>query len=93
MRQFRDVLRTFQPDLVHVRMFWIQLSPAILPVLQHVPALLHIVNYNLICPIDAKILPDGAPCRVRAGLACRQQGCMPMIGVARWLVQTSYWRR
>src|SRR5688572_33418005 len=56
------LLRTYRPDVVHVRMFLTQLSPLVLPLLRKVPSLLHIVNYDLICPLNTKLLPDGSPC-------------------------------
>ena len=85
--RLRAVLREFRPDVVHVKMFLTQLSPLILPLLRPFPALLHVVNYNLVCPINTKTLPDGTPCRHRAGVACRAAGCLPWPGVARALVQ------
>ena len=85
--RLRAVLRQFRPDVVHVKMFLTQLSPLILPPLRPFPALLHVVNYNLVCPINTKTLPDGTPCRHRAGIACRAAGCLSWPGVARTLVQ------
>ena len=85
--RLRAVLRQFRPDVVHVKMFLTQLSPLILPLLRPFPALLHVVNYNLVCPINTKTLPDGTPCRHRAGIACRAAGCLSWPGVARTLVQ------
>jgi len=51
------------------------------------PSLLHVVSYDLLCPLATKTLPSGAPCRERAGVACRQRGCVPWLGVARLSVQ------
>ena len=85
--RLRRVLRDFKPDVVHVKMFLTQLSPLILPLLRPLPSLLHVINYNLICPINTKTLPDGAPCHHRAGIACHATGCMSWPGVARVLVQ------
>lgn len=85
--RLRQVLRDFRPDVVHVKMFLTQLSPLILPLLRAQPSLLHVVNYNLICPINTKTLPDGTSCHERAGLACHRQGCLSWPGVARAAVQ------
>ena len=85
----RRVVRTFRPDVVHVRMFMTQLSPLVLPALRGVPALLHVVNYNLICPLNTKTLPDGSPCAVRQGAVCHRTGCLPWVGVARAAAQTA----
>jgi glycosyltransferase involved in cell wall biosynthesis len=81
--QLRRVLRSFRPEVVHVKMFLTQLSPLILPLLRPFPSLLHVINYNLICPLNTKTLPSGAPCRERAGAVCQRSGCMPWLGVAR----------
>ncbi len=87
------VLGEFQPDIVHVRMFLTQLSPLILPLLAGVPALLHVGNYQTICPINTRILPDGTTCRNRAGAACYRQGCVSPLGLARTILQHRGWRR
>lgn len=89
----RKVLREFRPDVVHVRMFLTQLSPLILPALRGVPALLHLVNYQTICPLNTKLLPDGTRCEVRAGRACYRNRCVSLAGLARTTVQLGLWRR
>jgi glycosyltransferase involved in cell wall biosynthesis len=91
--RLHQVMAAFQPDLVHVRMFMTQLSPAILPLFRHLPALLHVVNYDLICPLNTKTLPNGSACQHKAGMACYRAGCMPLIGVTRLLAQRSFWKR
>lgn len=87
--RLRRVLRAFRPDLVFVKMFLSQLSPLILPALRGVPSVLSIVNYNLVCPLNTKTLPDGARCGSPAGRACHANGCLPWLGVARDRVQRS----
>jgi len=89
----RRVLRSFRPDVVHVRMFLTQLSPLILPALRQVPAVLHLVNYQTICPLNTKVLPDGSRCGVLAGRACYRNGCVSLAGLARTTVQLGLWRR
>ena len=91
--RLRRVLKEFQPDVVHVRMFLTQLSPLILPLLRRVPALYHVVWYRPICPTGTKLLPTGAQCRESAGPICYRQGCLPLRD---WLLlqcQLWLWRR
>ena len=92
-RKLKLEIESFKPDVVHVRMFLTQLSPLILPLLRELPAILHVTSYDLICPLDTKTLPDGSPCRDRAGVACRRNGCVPWAGVARVAVQHALVRR
>lgn len=83
LRALRRVLADFRPDVVHLRMFLTQLSPLVLAPLRDVPTVLHVVNYDLICPLNTKVLPDGRPCAHRAGSVCRREGCLPLAGLAR----------
>lgn len=89
----RRVLKQFQPDVVHVRMFLTQLSPAILPLLGRIPAFLHVGNHQTICPINTRTLPDESACTFLAGVACYRQGCISALGLARTMVQLRSWRR
>lgn len=93
VRALARVLSEFRPDVVHVRMFLTQLSPRILPLLSHVPSLLHAGNHQTVCPVDTKVLPDGTPCTFRAGIACRRHGCVSLAGLARTTAQLPAWRR
>jgi glycosyltransferase involved in cell wall biosynthesis len=68
-------------------MFLTQLSPLILTVLRPTPSILHVINYNLICPINTKMLPDGSPCHFTPGNVCHAMGCMSWAGVARTALQ------
>lgn len=87
------VVREFRPDVVHVRMFLSQLSPLVLPALRGMPALLHVVNYQTVCPLNTKRLPDGSACQVTAGVPCLRAGCVSAAGLARTSVQLALWRR
>jgi glycosyltransferase involved in cell wall biosynthesis len=86
-RRLGSVLAEFWPDVVHLRMFLNQLSPLVLDPLRRVPTLLHVLNYDLICPVATKLLPDGSACHERAGPACRRAGCVSTLGLGRVLVQ------
>ena len=78
----RRELKAFDPDVVHVRAFLTQLSPAILPLLADRPALMHAVMYDAVCPTGKKLWPDGRVCRQRAGWVCKEH-CLswPAFGV------------
>jgi glycosyltransferase involved in cell wall biosynthesis len=75
-------IREFAPEVVLVNMFEHHLSPAILPLLRRVPAVLFLTDYKCICPLGSKMLPDGRRCVEPAGLVCWRSGCL---GAAHWL--------
>jgi glycosyltransferase involved in cell wall biosynthesis len=91
--ELRRVLASYRPDVVHVRMFLTQLSPLILPLLRRVPSVLQIVNYQAICPLNTKLLPDGRQCHFRAGAACYREGCVSVAGWGRSAAQRVLWQR
>jgi glycosyltransferase involved in cell wall biosynthesis len=91
--ELRRALRDFRPDVVHVRIFLTQLSPSILPVLRSVPSLHHVTWHRAVCPVGTKVLPDGAPCREPAGLACCRRGCLPRRDWPFLLTQIWLWRK
>ena len=72
----RRLLAQFRPDVVHVRMFLWQMSPAILPLLRRVPSLYQIVVYKDVCPKGSKLLPDGTACTEPYGQACLRHRCV-----------------
>ena len=88
----RRVLKSFRPDVVHLRMFLSQLSPLVLRELRDVPTLMHAVNYQLICPLNTKLLPDGTSCAHRAGAICQATGCVSSAGRMRFAVQRRMWQ-
>ncbi len=92
-RMLRQVIGEFEPEVIHVRMFLTQLSPLILPLIRDVPSLLHLGNYQLICPLNTKRLPDGSSCRHVAGKACYRAGCVSLPGLGRVGVQLGLWQR
>src|ERR1700685_766742 len=91
--RLRQVLREFQPDVAHVRLFLGQLSPAILPLLRDIPALHHVAWYRSICPIGTKMLPDGASCHEPAGIACLRHQCFPAWAWPSTMLQMNLSRR
>jgi glycosyltransferase involved in cell wall biosynthesis len=93
--RLRAVLREFQPDVVHIRMFMWQLSPLILPLLKSFPCLYQTAVYKAICPLGTKVLPDGSACSFSPGKACLRSGCLTrqtwvVLMLQRWLWQR--WR-
>ncbi|NJN16604.1 MAG: glycosyltransferase family 4 protein [Oscillochloris sp.] len=92
-QQLRTVLETFQPDVVHVKIFLTQLSPLILPLLRNVPALYHVVWYRPVCPTGTKLLPNGAACTQQPGAVCLRHGCVPLQDWAPLMLQMRLWRR
>lgn len=92
-RRLRTILREFDPDVVHVRLFLSQLSPAILPLLADRPAIFHAAWYRSVCPLGTKLLPDGTICNDPAGVACLRHRCVPPYAAPTVLAQTTLWRR
>ena len=90
--QLRKILSEFQPDVVHLRIFLGQLSPAILPLLRDIPCLYQMAMYRPICPVGTKILPDNSPCKYEAGIVCLQQGCLTPQSWAVLMVQRQLWQ-
>lgn len=74
----RDAVRTFRPDVVHVHMFELHLSPAIFAALRGVPTVLTVHWYKPICPLGTKLLPDDSLCAVPPGLVCWRSGCVSL---------------
>ena len=92
-RALRRELRRFAPDVVQVHMFLWQLSPSILPVLRGVPSVYWAMTFKPVCPTGLKWLPGGAPCAVRAGVACLRHGCITATGFGPLMLQRALWRR
>lgn len=90
--RLRRVLATFRPDVVHVCLFLTQLSPMILPLLKHVPAVLQVVWYRPVCPVGTKMMPDGRPCREPWGAACYRNACLPPRDWGPLMLQMKWWR-
>jgi glycosyltransferase involved in cell wall biosynthesis len=88
----RRELRDFDPDVVHVRAFLTQLSPAILPLLRDRPAVMHAVMYDAVCPTGKKLLPSGSVCRERAGWVCKRQ-CLSWPAFGALMAQRGLYRR
>jgi glycosyltransferase involved in cell wall biosynthesis len=89
----RRAVRELRPNVVHVRMYLQQLSPAILPALRGVPALYHAVLPEAICPIAQKLLPDGSVCPWPAGRVCHDAGCLSWPAAGALLAQEALARR
>jgi glycosyltransferase involved in cell wall biosynthesis len=90
--QMRQILSDFQPDVVHLRIFLGQLSPAILLLLKDVPCVYQMAMYRPICPKGTKVLPDGRDCREPPGTICWQQGCLTAQSWAILMLQRQLWQ-
>jgi glycosyltransferase involved in cell wall biosynthesis len=92
-RRMAQALRRLRPDVVHLRLFLTQLSPAVLPRLRSVPTVHQIVFYKPICPKGTKLLNDGSPCVHPAGLACLREGCTSVLSWPFAQAQRGLYRR
>jgi glycosyltransferase involved in cell wall biosynthesis len=81
-RTMRRAVADFRPDVVHVSMFEMHLSPSVVAAAGAVPTVLSILYYKPICPNGLKLLPDDSLCTSPAGLVCWRGGCFPL---AHWL--------
>jgi len=91
--QLRRVLREFQPDVVHIRMFLWQLSPLILPLLKTIPCVYQAAVYKAICPAGTNLLPDGSRCSFSPGRVCLSSGCLTPQSWGMLMVQHQLWQR
>jgi len=87
------ILKEFKPHVVHVKIFLTQLSPLILPLLKEVPALYSVAWYRPICPLGTKLLSDGTPCKIQAGIGCYQNRCLPLYDWFPLIFQMKLWQR
>jgi glycosyltransferase involved in cell wall biosynthesis len=84
-------LDDFNPDIVHVKMFLWQLSPAILHALEGRAAVYEIMTYKPVCPMGTKLLPDGQRCTKRAGISCLLEGCLTPQSWVAMMLQRILW--
>ena len=85
----RRELREHRPDVVHLRMYLNQVSPAVLPLLRDVGVVSHVVTYKEVCPRGTKVLPDGSRCTFPAGRACVAHRCRTLQSLAADLAQVA----
>ncbi len=83
VRAVRAAVRDFRPDVVHLSGFELQLSPAVFAVLRETPTVVNVAWTKPVCPTGHKLLPNGALCRQRWGVACREHGCVRGVRWAR----------
>lgn len=81
-RTVRRAVAEFKPDVAHVSMFEMYLSPSVLSALHDVPTVLNVAYYKPICPNGLKLLPNDSRCTVQQGTVCWRGGC---ISLAHWL--------
>jgi glycosyltransferase involved in cell wall biosynthesis len=93
VHKLKQVLREFQPDVVHVFLCLTQLSPFILPLLRDYPSLYYAVWYRAICPLGIKLLPNGNACQVPLGISCYRNHCLPLRDWLPLIFQMYWWRR
>ena len=89
--KLRQILASFKPDVVHVRMFLWQMSPLILPLLKDYPCIYQTAVYKAICPAGHKVLPDGSACHNEPGLACLSHKCLTPQTWVTLMVQQKLW--
>lgn len=93
VRVARRAIRDFAPQVVHLGMFLTQASPAILPVVQGRAVTWYVNEFRPVCPKGTRFLPDGRLCSHPVGLACLQEHCLSLRGLAPRMVQLGLLRR
>jgi glycosyltransferase involved in cell wall biosynthesis len=91
--EFRRVLREFRPAVVHVKIFLLQISPLILPLLRNVPSLYDATVLRSICPTGIKMLPDGGVCHVPAGTVCYHNRCFLLRSLLPAMLGMWFWKK
>jgi glycosyltransferase involved in cell wall biosynthesis len=95
VRVVREVVRRFDPQIVHLGMILTQASPAILPILKGRAVVWAPNEYRAICPSGSRFLPDHQPCSYPAGRACLRNRCFRAHGLVPRLLQLAllrHWR-
>jgi glycosyltransferase involved in cell wall biosynthesis len=87
-----QVLREFRPDVVHVSMLLLELSPLILPLLGGTPAVYHAHWLRSVCPTGMKLLPDRSLCHHVPGAICRKTGCVSAPDWPFYMAQRNLWK-
>lgn len=72
----KKLLKTWQPDIVHLKLFLTQLSPSILSLLKPYKTILHVEMYREICYSGTKLLPNNQTCTQEKGVSCVQNKCI-----------------
>jgi len=78
LQRLKQVIKDFNPNIVHLNIILTQLSPMILDALDEIPVLYSVHWYRPVCMTGLKRLPDGTPCSSRAGFVCLSSGCVPL---------------
>jgi len=96
-RKMRAMIQDFRPDVAHVRNIYHHLSPSILWELkvQHVPVLLHINDFKVLCP-SYNLVAGGEACEdCKSGAFWRAlpSKCYPGVGARAALVAEAYTHR
>lgn len=74
--ELNKVLKSFKPDVVHIRMFFTQISPSILPLLKNTPTVYHATWLETVCPKGSKLLPNNTICKDNVGIKCFTNHCL-----------------
>jgi glycosyltransferase involved in cell wall biosynthesis len=91
-RAARAAIEDFRPDVIHVHLFVLQLSPAVFLAAQGLPVFATVHDCAMFCPIGNRYLRrKERVCGLRWGTACIGQGCitllkLPHVMMRNWLL-------
>jgi glycosyltransferase involved in cell wall biosynthesis len=74
--KIKQILKEFNPDIIHLHNILNLASPSILCCLKNIPTILTIHDYGMICPVECKILPSLEVCNSSYG-----KNCIKCIGI------------
>jgi len=87
LAEVRELIRRFQPDLLHAHSLSLRLSPLPLRAAREagIPVVMTVHDFNYVCPRKWMVRSDGIPCKDGFGSRCLVRNCPGTRSGLRWL--------